>query len=732
MRRFSRWIAPLALLLAANPTYADTLNFKDGHAARGKVLAEFRDYLYVQLGSDLPQFVRRSELESVLGANDEPLEASTTPSPALAVASPVGEVQIEAENGTPTVVKDLAFAGPNDRVVTGDTGIARLDLPSQSVVKIGPSTAVRGHAAIGMVDQIDLEHGQAFLTPGQGRSLGVTIADGVRVGAKGGSVELERTPSTVAIMAHSGTAQFESSSFRALIPPEHALKVETVNEGTKATAGPENAASIEISVGTESRTLAPGESLVVSGSGALATQTVGSWKLTRIQGGVLVRLAHSKGFTAVGPNDVEQLRLDTGDAIATESRGEAVLTRDDGASLTLQESSEAQLSSLVEVAAGAVKVEALREPVSVAVPVGQARLTYASLEARRLRREGTAFELAGLEGETRVTLPAALLPLPKGARVRLDGTGDESTVHALQGTVALATAAQPEAGDPEVSVAIEPGHEVVARANHARGVRLRLEGGRVIDAGPERVAAKITVSGDDPKIVFGSIELTLEKELSLGLGASRSSPLLRFETGAAITIGDDHLHGRVGPPGIVTLPDGTAVSFRKGVEATLRGAEASAGALLTLRRDDRFEIPHHASASLSRRDNGRTMLKLGDGRALLVEDGAPPVQERLTSEPTSSAAGPLRADVGEPSALALTMPGAAPLTIPATRRVAVLATRQGEFIILDDPSLLDASESIPGLHPLSGTAPGNAFPLDPTPNHLPEVLAEPPPASPTR
>jgi hypothetical protein len=128
-------------VLVGSAAYGDTFTFRDGRIIRGRVLAEFRDHLYVALGAESGSFVKRSELASVVAENGEPLGDSTKPSPALAVSSPAGDVRVEHAGAT-TAVTELDFAGPKDRIVTGDTGLARLALLTGGVAKLGPSSSV--------------------------------------------------------------------------------------------------------------------------------------------------------------------------------------------------------------------------------------------------------------------------------------------------------------------------------------------------------------------------------------------------------------------------------------------------------------------------------------------------------------------------------------------------------------------------------------------------------------
>ncbi len=720
----------IALAVAASFAYADTLTWKDGHSSRGRILGQFRDSLFVQLDSEPPRFVRRSELEVARSASDEPIPPSSSPSPALAVTSPVGEVRVEPANGQATTVADFAFAYPRDRVVTSDSGLARLVLLSRGIVKLGPSTTLLVRDANGTADALQLERGQLFLEPAETRGIDVELAPDLHVTAREGSVSLEHVGTAIQLTTHSGTAQVEGAAVRGTIGPGHAIRIDSNDQGARLLAERANADAIELTVSGVPRSLKPGEEVTLAGA-PVAARTTGSWRLASMKGGVLLR-ARDGRWKPLAQKDLDQVRLDAGDSVATESNGEAVLARDDGATLSLRESSELHLDTReISLVAGAVKVEALREVVPLALPVGESRFAYVTVEARRPARGATALELATLAGEAKLALPASLATVPARARIRLDGAGDESTVQAVEGTTNLATMAQAEVGDPDVSVALEAPRMASIRALHAQGVRLGLDGTRTIVAGPEVVNARVRWAGESPRIVFAKgPECELEKEVTVALGSEKASPLLRLANDARITLVDPSLRGTLGPSGRLRLADETSVVAKSAVRFSLRGPEGLAGAIVGTRQGDRFEVPHRATVTVGRRGQDSTYFRLDDGRALVIEDGAPPVQARL-GKSVGPGGSELKGDAGDPATLSLTMPGAAPLAVAPTRRVTVLATRQGEFIILDDPALLDAMAER-GFVPLATTATGSSFILNPNPNHLPELSAQPPPASPVR
>lgn len=719
-------------VLVGSAAYGDTFTFRDGRIIRGRVLAEFRDHLYVALGAESGSFVKRSELASVVAENGEPLGDSTKPSPALAVSSPAGDVRVEHAGAT-TAVTELDFAGPKDRIVTGDTGLARLALLTGGVAKLGPSSSVVARPSADRADVLELERGQVFLTPAEGRGVNVVLSGDLRVELTGGSVELVRDGARVAVSAHDGRAQIESPTFRVAIPSSHGVALTSTGEGLLVAAERSNASTIELIAGRDTHVLQPGESFSIA-SGSLTTRTGGSWRLTSMKGTVRLRQSGTSRFVAIESRDADQVRADVGDSVATDAAAEAVFTRDDGATVSLREASELAFDELLAVTAGAVKLEVLREPVRLEVPAGEARLAVATLEVRRPARGATALEIAALEGDARITLSGATGVIPKGARARLDGRAGDATIQATEGTVRVATAAQPETGDPDVQVALEAPHGLGVRAEHAEGVSLLLEGDRTVTVGPEKTSARIDVAGGLPRVVFATgVEWALESQVTLRFGSLEGTPVARFPNSARVRFPDGNTKGVIGAPAIFTLEDGTRVTCKDGIQIALRGGEGLAGAIVGTRLEDRFEIPRRNAAVASRRGNDLTHVKLGDGRTVAIEDGAPPVQERLTaaSGPTGIDAGP-KPDLDGSPGLTLTMPGAAPLSLPGSRRVTVLATRQGEFVILDDPSLLDAAAERDGLHLTSSQGTGNGFTLDPTPNHLPELLTQPPPASPVK
>jgi hypothetical protein len=724
-------LALIGIAVAASLACADTLTWKDGHSSRGRILGQFRDVVFVQVDSEPARFVRRSELEDARGASGEAIPPSNAPSPALAITNPVGEVRVEPSSGQATTVTDFAFVYPRDRIVTSDTGIARLVLLSSAVLKLGPSTNLEVRDSSGLADALRLERGQLFVEPTATRGVDVQLSPDLHVTSREGSVSLEQIGTSLQLTTYSGTALIESPGARGTIGPGHSIRIDSTDQGTTLLSERANADAIELTVAGAPRSLKPGERVVISSAPSRASRTTGSWRLTSMKGGVLL-LGRDRKWKAVLQKDMDQVRLDAGDSIATEANSEAMLAREDGATLSLRESSELHLEAReIMLAAGAVKVEALREVVPLALPVGESRFTFVTVEARRPAREATALELATLAGEAKLSLPASLATIPARVRVRLDGKDEEATVQAVEGTTTVATAAQAEIGDPDVSVAVEAPRLVSVRALRAQGVRLGLNGTRTIMAGPEAVNARVRWIGDSPRIVFSKgPDCALEKDVTVALGSDKAWPLLRLENDARITLVDASIRATLGPSGRLRLGDETSVIARNAVRFTLHGPEGLAGAVLGARQGDRFEVPHRATVSVGRRGKESTSFKLDDGRALIVEDGAPPVQARLGSSPRPSSS-ELKGDAGDPATLSLTMPGAAPLAIAATRRVTVLATRQGEFIILDDPALLEAMAER-GFVPLATTAPGSSFILYPNPNHLPELSGQPPPASPVR
>ncbi|HZV01857.1 MAG TPA: hypothetical protein VFF73_34410 [Planctomycetota bacterium] len=717
-------------LLIGSIAYADSLTYKDGRVVRGRVLAEFRDLLYVQVDADPACFIKRADLAATMGSNGESLGPSGTASPALAVDSVVGDVRLERAGAPAAAVTDLAFAEAKDRIATGDTGLARLALVSGTVAKLGPSSSVITQSATTRGDAFALERGQVFVSPVEGRAVSIALGPEVHVEVSG-PVEVVREATRVAVNAHGGEARLESPAFQIHVPPSHGVHLVPTEDGLSVTAESSNSAGVELTAGRQTRILRPGESFSITGS-SLASAIRGSWRFARIRGSILLRKTATGRFVEV--RDGEGVHIDDGDAVTTGAGAEAVLVRDDGATASLRESSELTLGDDLAVTAGAVKIEALRAPVPLAVPGGEARLSVATFEVRRPARLGSALEVATLEGEARLGFVGATAVLPKGSKARLDGRLEEATIQATEGALRISTVAQPEAGDPEVEVALDAPHFVGVRAQHAEGISFLLEGARTVTVGPDKASARIAVGAGLPKITFANgAEWTLEQEVTLRAGSQEGTPAATFPSSARVRFPEGTAKGVIGTPAVFTFDNGTSVTCKDRVQITLRGGEGLAGAIVGMRTEDRFEIPLRNAAVVSLRGNELTQVKLGDGRAVAVEEGAPPVQARLAAgSSTKGFVSGVKADLEGSPGLSLTMPGAAPLSLPGSRRVTVLATRQGEFIILDDPSLVDAAATRDGLHLVSSQTAGNGFALDPSPNHLPELLSPPPPASPVK
>lgn len=735
MKRSSPLILGLVALtaLGLSQASADTFRFKDGRVARGKVLAEFRDYYFVQIDSELARFVAVRDLERVLDESDQPRTPNDRdPSPAFAIDSPVGEVRFVPRSGPAEDVTVRAFAQPGDRIATGETGLARIVLPSGVTAKVGPSSRLVAASA----ESLELEQGEVFLTATDTKTFDVGLARGLRVRAQAAKVDVARTglERTWRIAVHSGEARIESETFRLKVDAGHAATLEGTEAGVKLTAEASNAGEIEAMVGTKSSSLAPGQSLLVDG-GALATAGgAGTWRFQRIKGNVLVRaggadMGATARFVPVRAADMERLRLEDGDAVQTDANSEAVLLRDDGANATLGETSEVAIAGLV-LATGTLRVDALRTPVPLATPGGEARITFASLVVRRpVARDMSALEASVVKGDAKLPVAAGVLTAPPGAKLTLRGTPDETVFTVTGGAARFASTAQPDCGDPVISAALEAGQGFTVRALHQDGLAILLEGSREIGFGPERVGAQIRFEGSLPSVVFASnAVVAVEKETKVRFRAEQSLPVAVLAGGERVRLPDGQLQVTV-ERNAMRFADGTTVGFKDKVEATLRAGEGLSGATIGQRREDRFEVPRRARVVVGRRGVEHATVRTEGGIALWVHDGAPAVQARLTTGRDSGMPERTKADVDLPLAYSFTMPGTPPLTVAASRRVVVLATRDGEFVILDDPALIDAAADR-GLFPLAGTGIPSA--IDLSTNHLPELLAQPPPASPVR
>lgn len=731
-------LALAACALGVSVARADTFRFKDGHSAKGRILAEFRDLYYVQIDSDLPRFLDPRALESVQDEQERPrddLGRSREPAPLFAIDSAVGDVKLETRTGT--APPEHPFAGDGDRVTTGDTGLVRVAFPSGAVLKLGASTTVVARAGSESTDAFDLERGDAFVATQPSRTMEIGLARELKVRTRDATIEVSRTPNAEAwrVVTHSGDARIEGDTFRVQqLVTGQAARMEVVPEGLRITAERENVGAIEVARGAKIVALAPGDALLVdAGKRAVTERTSGRWKLQSVRGLVSVKrppngLAPAR-FVAVSPADASQVRLESGDAVATASGAEAVLLREDGAQVTLSEASELAIEGL-DLAAGSLRVDALREPVALATPSGEARLSLVTVVARRPRsQDSRGLEVQVQKGDAKLPLPAAIVLAPEGAKLAIEGTTESATLRLDAGAAKVVSRPQAEASDPAVTVNLDAGREVVVRALHKDGFGLGLEGSRDLTFGPEKVGATIGFASDLPQVVFSQgPELTLEKELRLHLGSQESGPVLEFAPGKErVSLVDPALRLRVAQ-GTTAFPDGTTIGWREGVTALLRNGEGVAGAIVAARRGDRLEVPRGTKAAVGRRHGDHATLRLQDRRALWIDDGAPPVSERLVAGGSTGFAGGAHADAADaPVSMTLTMPGAPPLTVAGSRAVTVVATKDGEFIVLDDPSLLDgaADQDI-----LRLSAQGLATTVDQTPNHIPDLIRQPPPASP--
>ncbi|MEZ0229565.1 MAG: hypothetical protein ACAI25_13125, partial [Planctomycetota bacterium] len=510
--------------------------------------------------------------------------------------------------------------------------------------------------------------------------------------------------------------------------------IEGSDNGIKLSADGSNASDLDATVGTKTQALGPGKSIFVDG-GSLATARVsGTWRFQRIRGSVYLKSGATEAgagarFMNVSPLDLERIRLEEGDAVQTGSNSDAVLLRDDGATATLGEVGEVAISGLT-LAAGALRVDALRAPVALATPSGEARLAFTSVSVRRpVARDMKSLDVTVIEGDARLPAAAGLLTVPVGGAVSLKGNESETTVKVNAGSARLVSTAQVDCGDPVVTSALDAGRSLTIRALHAQGLAILLDGAREASFGPERVGADIKLDGSLPAVAFSNgAVVALAKETTVRFRSEQSAPVAWLQGGEHVRLPDARLSVTL-EGGTLTFADGTAVTFKDSVEATLQTGEGLAGAIVGQRREDRFEVPRRARIVVGRRGADHATFKTEGGVALWVHAGAPAVQARLTAGRDRGLPEPAKADVDLPLAFSYTMPGTPPLTVAASRRVVVLATRDGEFVILDDPALIDASAER-GIIPLAGTGIPPAVVLDTS--KLPELLAQPPPASPVR
>jgi hypothetical protein len=650
------------------------------------------------------------------------LGTSRTEPPAFAVDGVVGAVALE-RGAAREDVAERAFAREDDRVATGEGGLARLAFPLGASGRLGPATVVKARRGAEGQDALELEAGELWVSA-RGRAseelaFDVALAPGVTVHARGSVVEARRAKDGRArVVGREGKSRVEGPGFRLDVGAGLGVAVDRTPDGIRITADPSNAEALELVQGQRASPLAPGQSLV-AGDDALATaRSSGSWRLVTIKGDVQVRRASLEGsapgrFVAVPPAQAGQVRLEAGDALATAAGAEASLVRADGAQASLGESSELVLDGL-ELACGSARVDALRAPVPLRMPPGEARLSLVSVDVSRPRaRDASSIEVTVVRGEARLPLPGAVVRARDGARLALEGGPDAVSLRTVQGAAAIASV--PRAGvDPGVAVSVPEGRElrvVALTANAApQGIALELEGGLELAFGPERTDARVSLEGERPSVKLGEgPKAMVAPGTKVAFARDGATPLARLASGERLLLPE---------PGIELVLERdafsvgeTVVALRDGVVASLHGPSGRAAVVLGTRAEDRLEVPKGAHAVVGRRGADHTRFELDDGRRLWIEDGAPPVQARLGS-------------------WVLTVPGAPPLVVPDGKRATVLATRDGELVLLDDPSAARPAAGLAGLRALpSGAGP---FVLPSDFEHLPLVLDEPPPASPTR
>lgn len=718
---------------------AETFVFRDPERGRvpGKVLAEFEDLLFVALDGEPARFIARAELEAIIDEagtryDAPPLGTFGRPggaTPRAAATDVVGEVAVRRRGAA----EALAGEGPTfllagDALVTGDGALARLVLPSGTVVKAAPSTDV---ALLGgpAGDRIDLAAGEVLIDTAL-RPLELLLGgDAVlRVGSKSRVGCELHDDGARHVLLHDGTGELVWADLRVVLAPGLGAELVPAGDGRwRVTADPANPEALELRLDATTEHLAPGASKVYG-----ATADVEElWRLVRARGELRVRRGPNGELADVTPAQRERLALAAGDALSVGARGEAVLGRVDGAQARLGPGAVVEVVADgpdLRIEAGRVVIEASESPVTIDTPGGPSSVHMGTLALTRI--EAQEVEAAAEAGTPSLPLGAsAVLGLEPGAVARVRRAADPERVEAelLRGRARIGSRAHARGADPRFSLSLAPGQQVGVAdlpVETSLGVEgqvevlptLLLPGGRALAFLSGDVRAEVAL---DPtwEVAFergGRVRLT--EGLWLGLAAAQGGrPELRFKAGPRVGLAHAATL-RVHNPRLEVLGPGDAlladIELHGDVAVRVEPPTDGAAVVLGTREADRFEVPREGRVEVDRKGD---LLRVahGDGRRVWVQDGAPPIQARLADQKNT---------------LYVTMPGAPPLGLAAGRPVTVLATRARELVILADDQLrLDATD---GLELLTG-APGPRVVDTIARDRARDLLDVPPPDSPS-
>jgi hypothetical protein len=683
----------------------ETFVFRDAAQgkARGKVLAEFEDTLFVVLDGRGTEFLSRAELSAIEGDDGQRFEAPQPgtfarfagAAPAGAVTDAHGEVYVQGpgDEAGAALGEGYAFVRAGDRVKTADDALGRLLLASNAELKLGAGAEVVLTEPVGR-ERIKLARGELFVATrlrplelALGSSAAIQVQADTRLEASAGGGK-------VGLLLHHGRAEVVWADARLVLSPGHGAELLAAGPAEwRVVADAANVGDLQVHLPEGTERVAPGES---RSFGAHVDREGLVWRLLTSKGELLVRRAGEDDFAEVRSDERELFVLGEGDELRTAVKGSATLGRIDGAAVSLESVSHVRVTAVaLDLSKGALHVESVASPVKVKTPGGVAGLRQSIV--RLARRDASTLEVACQAGSAEVPLgDLGAVRLETRAEAELTAPPEGAArVRVSKGQGRLLSRAPRRGFDPDVQVVLRQDDEVGLEADEEGRPVLHLPGTRWLRLDGPGIGAEVSLTGEHPLIRFESgSEVVMLAGLRMGLGRSQEVPQLRFRSGPRLRLAHPYRLQVHNPTAVIEGRDGSQSTLELDgeLDAQLDQGGQHAVASLSVREGDRLELLGGAHASLKRMSD-QHRYDVGDGRQLWIQDGAPPVQARLSDAQGTAY---------------LTMPGAPALGLAAGRQIIVLATVDGEFVVVSADDVVGADEL--GLQGLVG--PGALSPVE--------------------
>jgi hypothetical protein len=691
-----------AALLGGTPAVqGETLVFRDTtrEAARGKVLFEFDDFLFVATADGWTGFLARAELAHVEDADGVVHESPARgkfapdlgPAPVAAATGLSGDGWLTREqtDAKPLDRNQVAFLFPRDQVVIEEGALLRV------VFLSGADCSLSDFGAV----SVDADAGREQLSLAQGLAVVHTAAEMLELtldGELGATLQpasrlvCERGENETHLVLQSGGGEIVWPAMRLVLQPGLGVGVEGLGAGRwQLSADAVNHAPLEVRSENTSILLAPGETRVVGGDTYPAADV---WSLVTAGAEFHVQRAGSEDYQTISPGG--RLIVGPGDLVRS-GPGEVVFAREDGARFVLEAEALLKLSAAegLLVLQGTGRIEALSSPVRVGTPGGVAQLRDASLRLERvavdtLSLEGTPGPQAAIESAVRVTVsggtpllragPFAAGELSLGSVSLLRShAGGHVGLDVERGSARVVSSARDLPGvEQRPPLGLDPGfrlHMVAgdrgAISAGARGPVLHLPGGRALECVGAGLDVDVLVAERALRFPRQGSHLRLAENLDMALAQRGGHPQLLFRSGPQVLLTRPVTVEVHNPQLLFEDADGAVTSLELHGALVARLVEGTPQALaVATREEDRLEVARGGAAVLLQDELLR--FDVGDGRRLWIEGAAPAVQARYAPR-----SGPT---------LHLSMPGTPGLSLLGDRRATVLATDAGEFVVMPE------------------------------------------------